>query len=57
MNFLTQKHLPRRTVLKGIGAAIALPMPDAMIPARAAPSFATPCCQNHCPSTDPATAR
>ena len=36
MNFITQKHLARRTVLKGIGAAIALPMLDAMIPARAA---------------------
>ncbi|MFM1886986.1 MAG: hypothetical protein RL026_2143 [Pseudomonadota bacterium] len=31
--FLTKKHLPRRTVLKGAGAAIALPLLDAMIPA------------------------
>ena len=36
MNFITQKHLNRRTVLKGIGAAIALPMLDAMVPALAA---------------------
>ena len=36
MNFITQKHLARRTVLKGLGAAIALPMLDAMVPARAA---------------------
>jgi uncharacterized protein DUF1552 len=34
--FLTQKRLERRTVLKGIGATIALPLLDAMIPARAA---------------------
>ncbi len=36
MNFITQKHLHRRTILKGIGAAIALPMLDAMVPVRAA---------------------
>ncbi len=34
--FLTRKHLSRRTVLKGAGAAIALPLLDAMIPARTA---------------------
>jgi len=39
MNFLTQKHLHRRTVLKGLGATIALPFLDAMAPARA---FAAP---------------
>jgi len=39
MNFLTQKHLNRRTVLKGLGATIALPFLDAMAPARA---FAAP---------------
>ncbi|HKB09326.1 MAG TPA: DUF1552 domain-containing protein [Vicinamibacterales bacterium] len=33
---LTQKHLHRRTVLKGLGATIALPFLEAMIPARAA---------------------
>jgi len=39
MNFITQKHLNRRTVLKGLGATIALPLLDAMSPARA---FAQP---------------
>ena len=39
MNFITQKHLNRRTVLKGLGATIALPFLDAMAPARA---FAQP---------------
>lgn len=34
--FLTRKHLSRRTVLKGAGATIALPLLDAMIPARTA---------------------
>jgi hypothetical protein len=34
--FLTRKHLSRRTVLKGAGATIALPLLDAMIPARMA---------------------
>ncbi|MFO7277047.1 MAG: DUF1552 domain-containing protein [Pseudomonadota bacterium] len=31
--FITKKHLSRRTVLRGVGAAIALPLLDAMIPA------------------------
>ena len=31
--FLSRKHLSRRTVLKGAGATIALPLLDAMIPA------------------------
>ncbi len=30
---ITKMHLPRRTVLKGLGAAIALPLLDAMVPA------------------------
>jgi Protein of unknown function (DUF1552) len=34
--FLTKKHLSRRAVLKGAGAAIALPLLDAMIPAHTA---------------------
>jgi hypothetical protein len=34
--FLTQRHLPRRAVLKGIGATVALPFLDAMVPAGAA---------------------
>lgn len=33
---ITRTHLPRRTFLKGMGAAIALPMLDAMTPALAA---------------------
>jgi hypothetical protein len=34
--FVTRKHLSRRAVLKGAGATIALPLLDAMIPARTA---------------------
>lgn len=34
--FLTRKHLSRRTVLRGAGAALALPLLDAMIPAATA---------------------
>jgi hypothetical protein len=33
MNFLTAKSLPRRTVLRGLGAAMALPFLEAMLPA------------------------
>src|SRR6202046_3587835 len=33
MNFITRKALSRRTVLRGIGASLALPMLDSMIPA------------------------
>ena len=32
---ITKKTLPRRTVLRGLGAAVALPMLDAMVPALA----------------------
>ena len=32
--FLTQKHLSRRTVLKGMGVTMALPFLEAMVPAR-----------------------
>jgi hypothetical protein len=32
--FLTRKHLSRRTVLRGVGATIALPLLDSMVPAR-----------------------
>src|SRR5436190_19666301 len=35
-SFLTRKSLSRRAVLKGAGATIALPLLDAMIPARTA---------------------
>jgi hypothetical protein len=34
--FITKKHLTRRTVLRGVGSALALPLLDAMIPARTA---------------------
>lgn len=34
--FITRKHLSRRTVLRGVGAAISLPLLDAMIPASTA---------------------
>ncbi len=33
MSFLTNKSLPRRTVLRGLGATIALPFLEAMLPA------------------------
>ena len=33
MNFITGKHLSRRTFLKGSGAAMGLPLLDAMVPA------------------------
>jgi hypothetical protein len=32
--YLTRRHLSRRTVLRGVGATVALPLLDAMIPAR-----------------------
>ena len=34
MHFITQKQLPRRTFLRGVGATVALPFLDAMLPAR-----------------------
>ena len=34
--FISQKHLSRRTVLRGLGAGVALPLLDAMLPARTA---------------------
>src|SRR5215510_2339727 len=34
MSFISGKHIPRRTVLRGLGATIALPFLDAMAPAR-----------------------
>ena len=35
MGVIAGKHVPRRTMLRGLGATIALPLLDAMIPARA----------------------
>lgn len=34
--FITKKHLPRRTFLRGIGATVALPLLDSMLPAATA---------------------
>jgi hypothetical protein len=34
--FITKRHIPRRTFLRGIGASVALPLLDAMVPALAA---------------------
>ena len=36
--FITKTHLPRRTMLRGLGAAIALPLLDGMVPALTAQS-------------------
>ena len=36
MTFITKKHLDRRSVLKGMGATVALPLLDAMLPAASA---------------------
>ena len=33
MNFITGKHLSRRTFLQGMGTTVALPLLDAMVPA------------------------
>jgi hypothetical protein len=38
MMFVTKKHLPRRALLRGMGAALALPLLDAMAPALTAQS-------------------
>jgi hypothetical protein len=35
MSFISGKHIPRRTVLRGLGATVALPFLDAMVPAGA----------------------
>ncbi len=34
--FITKKHISRRTVLRGLGAAVSLPFLEAMTPARTA---------------------
>jgi hypothetical protein len=36
MTFVTRKHLPRRTFLRGVGATVALPLLDSMLPAQTA---------------------
>src|SRR2546423_14358352 len=34
MTFLTQKHISRRTLMRGLGVTLALPLLDSMIPAQ-----------------------
>ena len=34
MTFITKKHIRRRTFLRGLGAAISLPLLDSMVPAQ-----------------------
>ena len=46
MDYITGKHLPRRTFLRGMGATVALPFLDAMVPAgRPAPGASSPSSQ------------
>ena len=41
--FISKKHVSRRTVLKGMGASVALPFLDSMVPAmRARTGLLTP---------------
>ena len=49
--FLTGKHMSRRTALRGLGVSIALPLLDAMVPARTvfAKTAAAPRRQPHAP--------
>jgi hypothetical protein len=42
MMFITQKHLKRRTFLRGLGATVALPLLDAMVPAFASTTKQAP---------------
>ena len=39
---ITRKAIPRRIVLRGIGAAVALPFLDGMVPAFASPAATVP---------------
>ena len=41
MTFITKKKMARRTMLKGLGASLALPMLDSMIPALSAAATPT----------------
>ena len=38
--FITKKYLSRRTLLRGMGVSVALPLLDSMVPAQ------TPLCEN-----------
>src|SRR5262249_23349091 len=40
MNFITKKHLSRRTFLRGAGACVALPLLESMLPAQTASRLA-----------------
>jgi Protein of unknown function (DUF1552) len=40
--FITKKHLSRRTVLRGLGAALSLPLLDSMVPALGAATAGAP---------------
>src|SRR5580698_9255382 len=42
MTFITKKSVARRTMLKGLGAAVALPVLDSMLPALTAQTASTP---------------
>ena len=42
MTFITQKHLPRRTFLRGLGTTLALPLLDSMAPAMAGTKVGKP---------------
>ena len=42
MNYLTNRTLPRRTMLKGLGVALSLPLLDAMLPLNASAAPTTP---------------
>src|SRR6204780_7980 len=42
MTFITKKSVARRTLLKGLGAAVALPVLDSMLPALTAQTASTP---------------
>jgi hypothetical protein len=34
MTFITKKHLPRRTFLRGMGVTLSLPLLESMVPAQ-----------------------
>ena len=43
MDYITGKHIPRRTFLRGMGATVALPLLDGMVPAMTALAGFVPC--------------
>ena len=63
MDFITGKHISRRSMLKGMGASVGLPLLDAMVPAsrplaateagRSADSTRLVCIENVHGSLDP----